>query len=321
MPSTITHDYHYKDIYNFTSNSFKNVYPQEFYNQHSVFSQGHDALFFSEFWKLYEFNKKRKKAIYLQDHLFQEFCVNFADLLKVYELKDAKRLKLLLYGYIAHHILDSYAHPYIIYETEENGKHELVESYFDKYMILLKEKKDSCTYKVHKMISKLPKLSEQEIELTNDVFFKTYGFEKFGKTYIDALNQVILFLRLFRYDPTGIKNLCYSLIDKINPTDLKLSFLSYNHDYKNFEQYLNEDHNLWFNPSDPNASITSTNSFIELYELATKKTAEIISYLEEAINDNATREEIGQIVPNVSATHGLECDLDLPFKTLKKTKF
>lgn len=321
MPSTITHDYHYKDIYNFTSKSFKNVYPQDFYNQHSVFSQGHDALFFSEFWNLYDFNKKRNKAIYLQDHLFQELCVNFAYLLKLHKLRDSKNLKLLLYGYIAHHILDSYVHPYIIYETEENRMHELVETYFDKYMILQREKKDSYNYKVHKMIPKPPKLSGQEIELINEVFFKTYGFEKFGKTYIEALNQVNLFLRLFRYDPTGIKNLCYCLIDKINLTDLKFSFLSYNHDYRNFDQYLNEEHNLWFNPSEPNANITSINSFIELYELATKRSSKIISYLEEAINDNATHEEIEEIIPNVSAIHGLECDLDLPFKTLKKIKF
>lgn len=321
MPSTITHDYHYKYIYNFTSSDFKNIYSQEIYNEHSIFAQGHDALFFSDFWKLHKFNQKRNKALYLQDHLFQELCINFTDLLKTYELKDSKTLKLLLYGYIAHHILDSYVHPYIIYETEINGMHEKVETYFDKYMILQREKKCPNNYKIYKMISNPPKLMEQEMELTNEAFLNTYGFEQFGQTYIDALNQVNLFLRLFRYDPTGIKNLCYCLIDKINPTNVNLSFLSYNHNDRDLSQYLNNEHHLWFNPSEPSAKITSTNSFVELYELATKKTAEIISCLEEAINDNATHNEIQKIVPNVSAVHGLECDLNLPFKTLKKTKF
>ena len=55
-------------------------------------------------------------------------------------------------------------------------------------------------------------------------------------------------------------------------------------------------------------------------KLAAKKAAEIISYLEEAINDKATSEELKIIVPNVSAIHGLECDLELPYKTLKKVK-
>lgn len=318
MPSTITHDYHYKDIYKFTSSNFKAIYDQDFYNQHSVFSQGHDALFFSDFWRLHEFKSKANKAGYLQDHLFKELCVSFADLIRDYGLRDSKSLKLLLYGYISHHILDSYAHPYIIYETEANKTHALVESYLDKYMISKREGKDATDYKVYKMISRPPKLKDKEIEIINLAFFKTYGFYGFGKTYIDALNQVNLFLRLFRYDPIGVKNLGYCLIDKMNLTELKFSFLSYYHDYIDFEQYLNEEHNIWFNPSEPNASITSTQSFIELYELATKKASEIFSCLEEAINDGATHDEFMDIIPNVSAVHGLECDLDLPYKTLKK---
>lgn len=318
MPSTITHDYHFKDIYGYTITSFKNAYPQEFYNQHSVYAQGHDALFFSEFWKLHEFNKKSNQAVYLQDHKFQEFCVEFSNLLANQNTQNSKSLRLLLYGYIIHHILDSYVHPYIIYETETNGLHSLVESYIDKYMIEKREGKDPNIYSVHKLIHKPPILTKEEIQLINRAFFQTYTFDNFGETYIKALNQVNLFLRLFRYDPTGIKNIGYSIIDKANLTSLKFSFLSYHHNYPNFEQYLNEENRLWYNPSDPNASICSTNSFLELYELATKKAAEIISYLEEAINDKATSQELKTIIPNVSAIHGLECDLELPYKTLKK---
>lgn len=320
MPSTITHDYHFKDTYEYSFTSFKKTFPQEFYDQHSVYAQGHDALFFSEFWKLHEFNKKSNQAIYLQDHKFQDFCIEFSNLLANQNHKNSKSLKLLLYGYIIHHILDSYTHPYIIYETETSGLHSLVESYIDKYMIEQRERTNSNTYSVHKLIPKPPILTKNEIELINKAFYQTYNFDNFGTTYINALNQVNLFLGLFRYDPTGIKNIVYSLIDKTNLTSLKFSFLSYNHNYQNFEQYLNEEHRFWYNPSDPNANICSTNSFLELYDLATKKAAEIISYLEEAINDKATSEELKIIVPNVSAIHGLECDLELPYKTLKKAK-
>lgn len=321
MPSTITHDYHYKDVYDKCTNDFKKIYSKELYNQCSVFAQGHDALFFSDFWKLREFNKKRNLALHLQDHKFQEFCTEFTDLIKIYKLDNSKNLKLLLHGYVAHHILDSYIHPYVIYETGiSDGMHELVESYIDKYMLEQREQKDSNIYKIHQIIAKTPKLNKFETELTNEAFFNTYGFENFGITYINALKQINIFLRLFRYDPTGIKNVGYNLIDKINLVDLKFSFLSYNHNYKDFEHYLNNEHNLWYNPSEPNSNISSTKSFFELYDLAVEKTAEIISNLEEAINDKASIEEIKDIIPNTSAVHGLECDLELPFKTLKKTK-
>lgn len=52
--------------------------------------------------------------------------------------------------------------------------------------------------------------------------------------------------------------------------------------------------------------------------LATIKTAEIISNSEEAINNKATSKELKNIIPNTSAMHGLKCDLNLPFKILKK---
>lgn len=316
MPSTITHCYHHRDVYDICSSSFKYQYPEEFYHLHSVFAQGHDALFFSNFWKLCEFNKKRNQAIYLQDHKFQDFCVEFASLIKDYGLEDAKSLKLLLYGYIMHHILDSYVHPYIIYETGTSGMHELVESYIDKYMMEKREGKDSGKYKVHKMMAKPPRLEGCELKLVNEAFFNTYGFENFGKTYIDALNQVNLFLRLFRYDPTGIKDWGYRLIDKANLTSLRFSFLSYNHDYSGFEYYLNEELRKWFNPCDEN--ITSISSFFELYWNAVEDAAKIISELEIAINDKGSTTEIRDIVPNVSAIHGLSCDLELSFKTLNK---
>ena len=320
MPSTISHDYHYKDVYELCSEYFQQYYSKEVFFLHSIFAQGHDALFFSDFWKLWNFNSKREKAIYLQDHKFQDFGVEMAELLKNWNLDDSKTLKLLLYGYIIHHILDSYTHPYIIYETQAigGGMHELVESYIDKYMIEQREVMNSGNFKIHKMIAKPPRFNEAEIDLVNEAFFYTYAYEQFGKTYVDALNQVNLFLRLFRYDPTRIKDWGYGLIDKTDLISLKFSFLSYNHDYSGFEPYLNEEHRKWFNPCDENLS--STSSFFELYWQAAEVAAKIISELEMAINDKASSSQFKSIIPDTSAIHGLKCGQSLSFNTLRKQR-
>jgi len=319
MPSTITHEYHYRDIYKLTKKEFRERYDYDDYRQYSVFAQGHDALFFSNFWEIHKFMKKREMAIYLQDHKFQEFCSEFANLIIQRKLKDNKEIKLLLYGYIAHHILDSYIHPYIIYETESIlGKHELVESYIDKYFIEKREKQNSSTYPIHKMIPKLPYMDKNIINTTNDVFYNVYGYENFGKNYIDALKQVRIFLYLFRYDRLKIKDLVYRSIDKMDLMSLKFSFLSYGHIYENLEEIFNIEKNVWYNPCVVDKEKMSNDSLFELYEMATNQTAEIISNLEEAINDNSNKLQLKEIVPNVSAIHGLECDLNLSFKTLKK---
>lgn len=319
MPSTITHEYHYRDMYNLTKKEFKKIYDYDIYQQYSVFAQGHDALFFSNFWEIHKFMKKREMAIYLQDHKFQEFCSEFAELIIKRGLNDNKEIKLLLYGYIAHHILDSYIHPYIIYETEAVlGKHELVESYIDKYFIEERENKDANTYPIHKMIPKLPHIDKSIINTIDDVFYNVYGYENFGKNYIDALKQVRTFLYLFRYDRLKIKDLGYRLIDKLDLISLKFSFLSYGHVYEDLEDIFNVEKNIWYNPCIADKGSLSNDSLFELYEMATKEAADIISNLEIAINDNSNKLQLKGIIPNVSAIHGLECDLNLSFKTLKK---
>lgn len=108
MPSTITHEYYYRDVYGKTYRNFKKIYGMDDYRRYSSGAQGHDALFFSDFWKLYEFNTKRDKAIFIQDHKFQNLCLKLIQNIEERNLKDSKEIKLLLYGYMLHHILDAY---------------------------------------------------------------------------------------------------------------------------------------------------------------------------------------------------------------------
>lgn len=53
MPSTITHEYYYRDIYAHTNDSFKNAFDIGTYRKYSSFAQGHDAFFFLNFWNLF----------------------------------------------------------------------------------------------------------------------------------------------------------------------------------------------------------------------------------------------------------------------------
>ena len=124
-----------------------------------------------------------------------------------------------------------------------------------------------------------------------------------------------LFLRLFRYDITGIKKLGYNIIDHTHITDITFSWLSYKTKYPNYEYYLNEEKRAWINPIDKDK--ISTDSFMDLYYLAIYEAAEIISRLEESIKDQATEEEIKSIIPDTSAVHGLECGRSLKFTNLK----
>ena len=63
MPSTLTHEYFYRDVYHNTNKNFKKTYNEHTYRNFSVGSQGHDALFFYNFWNLPKFMERRNIAI------------------------------------------------------------------------------------------------------------------------------------------------------------------------------------------------------------------------------------------------------------------
>lgn len=316
MPSTITHEYYYRDVYDCTNDTFKIVFDKETYRKYSLFAQGHDALLFLNFWNLFQQRRNSDKAAYIQDHDFQKICLELIRLIRAYGLEKSMELKFMLYGFIMHHVLDSIVHPYIIYETEEFGLHEAVESYIDSWML---EKKEGCNpkkYPVYKMIPNLPEVESSTIQVINEAFFNVYHFQNFGSNYIRALHQVNLFLYLFRYDPMGIKNFGYHIVDQIYPTDLKYFWLSYHNQFEGYSKYLNDEHQIWMNPVD--SSIVSTESFSELYERAILESARILSNMEEAIENDASLDDFRRIIPDVSAIHGKKCNQDLKLKYLSR---
>ncbi len=314
MPSTITHEYFHRDVYAKTSDKFKAAYPEEVYRQYSVGSQGHDALFFYNFWNLPDFMKRRDIALDIQNRDFRESCIKYIQSIIELKQKDSVEAKMLLYGYVLHHILDSHAHPFIIYETEREHLHERVESSIDKLFISARTGEKPSKYPVHDLIPKLPEIKPVTKDIITEAFARTYGLENFGDMYIKALKQVRLFLRLFRYDPTGIKKLGYNVIDKTKLVRLTFSWLSYKSELTSTD-YLNLDHKVWGNPIDK--TIISTESFFDLYKDAMDEGAKLISNLEEAIKDEAPRSELESIIPDKSAIHGLECGRPAVYTNLR----
>lgn len=298
MPSTITHEYYYRDIYEYTSDAFKKTYPKDFYRTYSAGSQGHDAYFFLDFWNLPQFKKKCDRASSLQDERFQNLCVDLIKSIIEDEGTDNKQIKLLLYGYILHHLLDSYVHPYIIYETENFKIHAPVESYLDERMIKEREKTDPTRFPVHKMIPKIPRFSKETKDILDKSFLKIYGIPNFGVTYERALRQVPIFLRLFRYDPLGIKMLGYRLVDFTHISKTDYYWLSYKDKFPGYERFLNDEHREWYHP---NTGEISTSSFKELYDRAVLEGAHIISELEDAITNKLDEKKLYKIIPKISA--------------------
>lgn len=319
MAGTITHDKFSIDILKKLSKDIK--MNKDLYR---VSSQGHDLGMFFKWYNLKLRGETHNFSLnVLQDSKFLDYIETYIDYIKQNKLENNTDIKNYLYGYITHHYLDVYTHPYIIYKTGEYlnteetekyiGQHCLYETQIDKIIFdeFYKEKE------IHKIFPKYIKY-DKNLEIVNGYAFKeVYDNELYGKYFVEAMNNVYSFLKIFRNDPTKIKLLGYKTIDyilkKLN-SESRYEFLSFsiNNPYKFYDLYNTE---TWYHPV---SNKENNSSFMDLYYYASIEIVNIIENLENIITDsNKTAKEVYNILKDISAIHGYNCDKDLSLKYFK----
>ena len=237
-----------------------------------IAGQGHDLLFFIKLRNFKKFGKQSAMAkIIAKD--------NFAKLVKCWQeeiLKtDNEELEYLLYGYIAHHVLDSHIHPWInsmfyfdkndMTTWQNNGKHEMLESIID--VIVMNPYK----YSIPKV-----KIGKDSIDSLNRIFEKIYNITNMGDLFSEGISNMKGFIRIYRKDKLGIKKIAYKIIDTFSCADQqKFGFLALKYKEKEKmkvrEEYLKE--------------------FNKLYNLALKDCMALL----EQIHDNLSQKKIADI--------------------------
>ncbi len=325
MPGPKTHHIFYKDLKSRlkpdTIASLKD------YDKYSIFAQGHDFLIYHDFYKI--FNQKRLNANVeaselLQEYQFPEFVYQYLKSARNSGYIEDEQTRLFIGpGYVMHHLLDAYTHPMIIYYAGDHTRdpkrptwqHGIVENLLDIYLMAKKEGKNASTYPVYQDFAFDSHVIRRAIvETLNESLNITYGIHQGGKLFLNSFSQVELFMRLLKYDPTGVKEKC---LDGLDPILKGTSSFSYHRNPTPVLSYLNQEHEVWLNPMD--ASIASTESFMELYDKALQDGAVIVDQLEELCKkDVIHRDDVFSIIPNIASTHGLECNQKLKIKNIKR---
>lgn len=324
MPSSATHAYFAKDVLEKLDDSISNKINNEL-SMYKIFSQGPDPYNFYDL----RLSPRAKKSIKinkaLQHTKVNEHFINLINYINDNNFYNDNMVIAYLYGEICHFVLDSTAHPFVIYNTgrynehdknsyKYNGLHEDMEYYIDIYLIWKREKILPKKYKVYKKLFNIKKFSDNLDKTINDVNKKVYGFDNTSKIYFKAINDMKKFYYIFNYDPIGIKKFFYSLLDFICPNSfVKKKELSFNViPYKKI-YYLNEERNIWNNPCDINE--TYDYSFAILYNLAIKKAVNIITNIDNMLNKkNINNKKIEELFGNKDYSTGKDCDLDLECK-------
>lgn len=318
MPSSITHSYFMKDVYDKLDDSIKNKIVLE---SAKTFAQGPDIFFFYNMGFGKKSNTFRNNANYMHEHNVNDYFINIVKYIFDNNLFDNDDVVSYLYGSICHYVLDSTMHPYVIYKTgifdkndkntyKYNGLHPDMEYYLDAYMIFQNEKKEAKEYKMYNYILNNDIFDDTIVNMINTVIKDTYDIDNMGNIYNKCIKDMKIFYKLFNYDPYGIKKLGYSIIDFITPKRfIRKKEFSFYLTHNNKKYYLNLEKATWNHPCDKYE--TYNYSFIELYVKAIDKACNIIKEMDKILNKKKIDiDKISELIGNLSYLTGKDCNSD-----------
>lgn len=291
MPSSMTHAYIAKDVYNSLDKKLKNKIKKECIEDYKTYSQGPDIYYFYKI--ITSFNKKSKNirnfGSTCHNQKVNDVFINLTN--KVKTSKDINQF-LFLIGLTTHYIADSTIHPYINYKSQKMKKryfskkdaHFLLETYFDNYMINKEEKIKYKKFKMYNFCFNL-KRNESVVSLLNETFKEVFNYSNMGEIYFKSVSDARIFFKLVRYDPLGYKKYFYKFVNVVLKRYFRdVRYLSYNFNLDKDIDYLNLNHETWYNLDDKN--IVSTKSFLDLYDDVINNSREKIEKLYDYVFNN-----------------------------------
>ena len=324
MPSSMTHTYFCLDVYNKLSSRYQNRIKDSM-EAFKLFSQGSDPFMFYHFL----LGKRAKDAMKIQKEMHtlhtKEFFINVIQYIHEHQLVHHSESMAFLYGYICHYFLDMYAHPFIYYKSglfdkkkketyQYNGLHQELEYNIDLYMVKTREHMLPYKYKIYENIFSFSKLSESVYRLIDDTIYHTYHYKNAAKLYVSSVRYMKNFFKYINHDPSGIKLKIYHIIDKIMPDNfIRLSELSYHHDFEKNLSYLNLEHNIWCYPWDNKKTFTT--SFFDLYGKALLDSVKTISKVTDILDEEMLDvKKLNDLFLDLSFTTSLPCDIKVEMK-------
>lgn len=307
MPSTITHAFMAKDIYNKLEKNLKKKFEDKF-DLYMTYSEGPDVLFFYPVIpSLIKSIKVRKFAKRVHRENVNKLFISLIN-----SVKEDKNFDKFIFvsGLLTHYVADRTCHPYVNYQAwnlekitgKKKDYHFLIEAYIDNYILNLRGE-NYKKYKCYKLIKTTK--NEAIKEMLNKSFLEVFNKENMGNIYYTSLFNMKILYFLIRYDPYKIKRLCYLLIHWLLPFLYRqVHYFSYNFKLSNEKDitYLNLNKEEWFNIK--SREIKYNKSFLDLYEETVNQSKEMIEKLYDYIY-NDKKLDLESFIGNRSYANGL----------------
>ena len=317
MPATVTHAYFAMDIYEQLPIGLKKLLLDK-KARLRMFAQSMDAMYFYHIFLPYKGSRQRQFGYYFHRHDSQTFFINLVNYIKYNGYYKNSDVMAFLYGFIAHYLLDSTVHPFVIAQcgyydktSKERRKatkkyrnlHDEAETLFDLMMIKEREKKSPSAFKLQDYCFDLTPFSQELNEVIDYTFQETFDAHHMHKYYYQSLKDMHKMMRYFRYDRTGIKKLGYSIVEGLTLRQtFHFSVISYHQSLKKLNDYRNLQHHTWIYPT--KKSEASTASFDDLYQKAIKTITSVNQYFQDK-----KKVDLKKVFPNSSYVTGKNCNL------------
>lgn len=318
MPNIITHKLFAEDVLKQISKyDIKKIieqYTQSFY----IGSNGPDFLFFShvkpwEAYKSHTLNRLGSKmhATHIND--FYEIAIKCVKEQNKQEVKE--EMMAYLFGHLCHWALDEAAHPYVFYRTgdckgKSSGYHHRFESMIDT-MMLEKIKhvniKDYPCYEIceynEDILKAIARIYVPVSRIVYHTDIKVHDLREALNSWYDV--------QKYLYDPNNLK---YPLVTSVETIIRKPWAISGNIVRPKIDarfDVLNENHQVWKHPCDD--TITSTASFLDLYETAIPNAVAIIEKAYGCVEYDADIQNILSILQDKAYNTGMKPGKDMQF--------
>ena len=318
MPATVTHAYLAKDLYDILPEYISSKIDLD---RTKMFAQSTDSIMFYNLLSLKSGKNLRRFQMYFHTHKTREFFINLLNYVKEHNIDDTDTYSFIV-GFISHYVLDSTAHPYIIYKTgyfnkkdkstyKYNGIHHFMETFLDNDLIKRREKTNPYKFNIAKYCFNTKRFSKELNDTIDYVFYTTYNVKNMSNKYYKSLKQMRTFLKLFRRDKHGFKKFFYKILDTFTPRSVfRFESISYHYTLEDKHNYLNNDHTMWRNPADYN--ITSKESFVDLYLRSLEETRNIVIQVFDYLHGKDV--DLDELFLNKSYASGLDCDKEKELK-------
>lgn len=323
MPSNYTHYHFANDVYkNIEKNEIRKISNKRFYR---IFCQSFDNMFYYNFLSLKKGAKYRDLGYYAQVHKVWDYFKNMVIYMKQNNYYTDESLGY-LYGSLTHYALDSACHPYIHYisgrftsKDKKNtkkyiGNHAITEIMIDAIYYNDTHKEEFYKYKIYNDIIPKTKFSNKLIELINYTFKETFNENSIGYIYNKSYNQSHDIYKYLMYDRFGIKKFFYKVFDVITPFK-NFKAYTYSHHIKKIDpEVLNLNHKTWIHPVNGEKH---KESFIDLYNIAMKKSINMINKCNDYFNNKISIKDLEKDIGNISYSSGLDLSIKPEFRYFK----